>query len=140
MLTCAVSVDDVIGGVSPGRKEVESPSIIESTRRGDNYAVQSYLKYQGEKFIERGFDANTYLALTNQMDTHDVSRGRGTYLKVLNSITIPALIVGITSDVLYPIVEQQELAEHLGNAVLKLVDSEEGHDGFLLEQSRIGQV
>ena len=109
-----------------GRREQETPSIIESTRGGSNSAVQSYLKYQGEKFIERGFDANTYLALTNQMDTHDVSRGRGTYLKVLNSITIPTLIVGITSDVLYPIVEQQELAEHLGNATLKLVDSEEG--------------
>jgi homoserine acetyltransferase len=35
---------------------------------------------------------------------------------------------------------EQELADHLGNATLKLINSEEGHDGFLLEQSRIGPM
>jgi homoserine O-acetyltransferase len=82
-----------------GRRENEGQSDVrENTRAGDNFAVQSYLKHQGEKFIERGFDANTYLTLTRMMDTHDISRGRGQYLAVLNTITIPILIVGITSD------------------------------------------
>eukprot|EP00039_Didymoeca_costata_P006707 m.92530 g.92530 ORF g.92530 m.92530 type:complete len:404 (-) comp13357_c0_seq1:2331-3542(-) len=126
-----------------GRKLAEMDATKQSLQRtqsGDPFAVQTYLSYQGQKFVDRGFDANSYITLTRCMDSHDISRNRGDYLKVLNSITQPMLIVGITSDVLYPPVEQIELAEHLGNAELKLIESDEGHDGFLLEQSRIGPL
>lgn len=110
-------------------------------RDGRNrYEVESYLNYQGQKFIERGFDANSYIRLTKMMDSHDVSRGRGDYIQVMNSIRIPTMIIGITSDVLYPVNEQEELADYLGNSELHLVDSDEGHDGFLLEQDRIGPL
>jgi len=73
-------------------------------------AVESYLRYQGDKLVER-FDANCYVQLTRQMDTHDVSRGRGDYPDVLASITQPTLVIGVDSDVLYPLDEQRELAE-----------------------------
>jgi hypothetical protein len=75
------------------------------------------------------------------MDSHDVTRGRGTgeYTQVLNSIQQPVLVLGIRSDVLYPIHEQQELRDHLGNAEFHIIESDEGHDGFLIEQEQVGR-
>ncbi|MBM4397648.1 MAG: homoserine O-acetyltransferase, partial [Deltaproteobacteria bacterium] len=73
------------------------------------YAVESYLRHQGRKLVDR-FDANTYVVLTRAMDSHDVGRGRGGYEDVLRSIRVPALVVSIRSDVLYPPAEQEELA------------------------------
>ena len=101
------------------------------------FAVESYLRYQGQKLIDR-FDANCYVALTEQMDTHDVARGRGAYRDVLASIEQPTLVVGIDSDVLYPLAEQEELAEALPNATLKVLSSPHGHDAFLIEQDTLG--
>ncbi|MFO8098057.1 MAG: homoserine O-acetyltransferase [Salinibacter sp.] len=96
------------------------------------YAVESYLHHQGDKLLDR-FDANCYVALTRQMDTHDVARGRGDYETVLSSIEQPALVVGIDSDVLYPLSEQEELVEHLPHATLEVMSSPHGHDAFLIE-------
>ena len=73
------------------------------------------------------------------MDSHDVSRGRGEYTQVLNSIQQPVLVLGIRSDVLYPIHEQQELRDYLGNADFHILESDEGHDGFLIEQEQVGR-
>ena len=104
-----------------------------------HFAVESYLNYQGDKFLKR-FDANSYIALTKMMDSHDVSRGRGEYHEVLRSLKIPVLVVGVDSDVLYPLVEQQELARLLPNSTFVVVTSVEGHDGFLLEQEQVGKA
>ncbi|KAI9009629.1 Alpha/Beta hydrolase protein [Gaertneriomyces semiglobifer] len=96
------------------------------------YSAQSYLRYQGDKFIKR-FDANCYISITRKMDTHDVSRGRGEFYQILRSISQPTLVIGIESDGLFTIGEQRELAEHIPNAELVVITSPEGHDGFLLE-------
>lgn len=101
-------------------------------KEGAPYAVESYLHHQGDKLADR-FDANCYVALTKQMDTHDVSRGRGPYEAVLASIEQPSLVVGIDSDVLYPLAEQEELVEHLPNVTLEVLSSPHGHDAFLIE-------
>ena len=78
------------------------------------------------------------MALTNIMDTHDVSRDRGAYPDVLARVTQPTLVFGISSDVLYPVHEQSELADNLGKCKgFVTIDSDEGHDGFLLEQEQI---
>ncbi|MEM6646819.1 MAG: homoserine O-acetyltransferase [Bacteroidota bacterium] len=111
----------------------------EQDGRGDLFAVESYLQYQGQKLVDR-FDANCYVALTRQMDTHDVARGRGDYYDVLASITQPTFIVGIDTDVLYPLHEQRELATHLPNSYLHVVESPYGHDGFLIEQAAINDA
>lgn len=101
------------------------------------WKVKSYLEYQGEKFLGR-FDPITYVKMTEQMDSHDVSRGRGPSVEdVLENVEIPALVLGIDSDVLYPLQEQQELAHLLPNAQLHVVHSDDGHDGFLLEQEQV---
>jgi homoserine O-acetyltransferase len=102
------------------------------------FEVESYLRYQGRKLDER-FDPNCYVHLTRQMDSHDVSRGRGAYPEVLGTVEQPALVIGISSDVLYPVEEQKELANHLPNATLNVIQSPHGHDGFLIEQEAIGE-
>merc|ERR1740121_522491 len=111
---------------------------VVSTHRQRVFDVENYLNVQGDKFNQRGFDANAYCALTEAMDSHDVERGRGSYKEVLRSLTIPSLIVSISSDVLYPMSEQLELAELMPNAQHHLIQSEEGHDGFLLESKAVG--
>jgi homoserine O-acetyltransferase len=96
------------------------------------FAVESYLRYQGGKLVDR-FDAHCYVHLTQQMDTHDVSRGRGDYTSVLGTIEQPTLVVGIDSDILYPIREQRELADHMPRASLEVLSAPHGHDAFLIE-------
>mmetsp|Transcript_138321 Transcript_138321/g.430052 ORF Transcript_138321/g.430052 Transcript_138321/m.430052 type:complete len:378 (-) Transcript_138321:111-1244(-) len=104
------------------------------------FDVENYLRQQGSKFVARGFDPMSYVVLTEAMDSHDVERGRGSYADVLRSISVPVLIVSISSDVLYPLSEQLELAEHIPAAQHHLIQSDEGHDGFLLEHRKVGTL
>ena len=108
-------------------------------KEGTPYAVESYLHYQGEKLVDR-FDANCYVALTEQMDTHNVARDRGAYESVLETIEQPSLVIGIHSDVLYPLREQRELAEHLPRATLKVLEAPHGHDSFLIELEALNDL
>src|SRR5512142_1521780 len=105
----------------------------------DLYAVESYLRYQGQQFIDR-FDAATYVTLTRAMDTHDVSRGRGDYDDVLRSVRQPMLVVSIDSDVLYWPWEQREVATLAPNARLAVMDSPHGHDAFLIDVDRLSDM
>jgi homoserine O-acetyltransferase len=96
------------------------------------FEIESYLAYQGVK-LSRRFDANTYLYMTRAMDDHDLTEGRGRLADVLGRLSMPALVVGIDSDVLYPEREQRELVEHLPNARYAQLRSPHGHDAFLIE-------
>lgn len=107
------------------------------------FSAQSYLRYQGSKFINR-FDANCYIAITRKLDTHDLARDREQYeediTEVLHSITQPSLIIGINSDGLFTYSEQEFLAENIPNAYLEKIQSPEGHDAFLLEFKLINEL
>ena len=104
---------------------------------GGRYAVQSYLEHQGRKLVSR-FDAGTYVALTESLSSHDVGRGRGGVEAALRSCQVPVVVGGITSDRLYPLRLQQELAELLPICDgLNVVDSIYGHDGFLVETEAV---
>ncbi|MGH8166242.1 MAG: homoserine O-acetyltransferase MetX [Woeseiaceae bacterium] len=108
-------------------------------RDSGEFEVQSYLRYQGEKINGR-FDANTYVRLTQAMNAHDIARGRGDYLEVMESIRQRALIVSVSSDILYPPHEQELLARHMPNARHELLHSTDGHDGFLIDCTELAGI
>lgn len=104
------------------------------------FRAESYMRYQGQKLVNR-FNAQCYWILTQSMDTHHLGRGRGGKLEpVLNSIPHPTLVMGITSDILCPPAEQQFMAKHIPNATYIEMQSDYGHDGFLVEGERIGAI
>ncbi|KAK9422736.1 putative Homoserine O-acetyltransferase [Seiridium unicorne] len=101
------------------------------------FSAQSYLRYQGQKFVKR-FDSNCYIAITRKLDTHDVSRYRAESIpEALALIEQPTLVLGIESDGLFTFAEQQEIAQHIKNARLKEIVSQEGHDAFLLQFEQV---
>jgi homoserine O-acetyltransferase/O-succinyltransferase len=103
------------------------------------FSAQSYLRYQGNKFIGR-FDANCYIAITRKLDTHDVTRNRASTTKeALQQIEQPTLVLGIKSDGLFTFAEQEELADGIPDSRLRKIDSPEGHDAFLLQFEQVNQ-
>lgn len=104
------------------------------------YAVESYLAHHGEKMIRR-FDANSYLVLSEAMNHHDLGRGYGGAREALSRVRAKVTIAGISSDRLYPLRLQWELADLLGGADdVQVIDSIVGHDAFLVEHQAMGEV
>jgi homoserine O-acetyltransferase len=104
------------------------------------FAVQSYLDHQADKLVRR-FDAGSYVALTDAMNTHDIGRGRGGVRAALESVQRPVVVGGIDSDRLYPLRQQAELANLIPTcAELDVVSSPYGHDGFLLEMAAVSEL
>jgi len=104
------------------------------------YAVESYLDHQAGKLAKR-FDANTYIVLTEAMNSHDVGRGRGGVAAALAGITIPVSVVGLDTDRLFPLRLQEEIVELTPTAKpLEIISSPFGHDGFLIEVETMGEM
>jgi homoserine O-acetyltransferase/O-succinyltransferase len=111
---------------------------VEQPLKGGRYSVESYLEHQGNALLRR-FDANSYVVLSEAMNHHDVGRGRGGIASALSEVTARMTIVGISSDRLYPVELQHELARMLpGSPDVRIIESLVGHDGFLLEVAAIG--
>ena len=107
--------------------------------RIENFRSESYIHYQGEKLVKR-FNAYSYWLLTKSMDSHNVARDRGKMEDVLKKIKAKTIVIGISSDMLCPVDEQEFLAEHIPNAKFVEIDSPFGHDGFLVEGEKIGII
>jgi homoserine O-acetyltransferase len=117
-----------------GRQADEEPL------EGGRYAVESYLEYHGAKLADR-FDANTYVVLSRAMNHHDVGRGRGGVRAALGRITADVTLAGISSDHLYPLRLQYELAAYIPHhSGVEVIESISGHDGFLTESEAVGKV
>lgn len=103
---------------------------------GKLFEVESYLEYQGVKLVER-FDANTYLHLTRALDLFDAAMGFRSLADAVSRIVCPTLVVGVSSDLLYPVYQQKELVDTLhkvGKSVhYTEIDTPHGHDGFLID-------
>ena len=107
---------------------------------GQRFAVQSYLEHQGKKLTER-FDAACYVTLTEALNRHDVGRGRGGLNKALASSTVPTMIVGVDTDILYPYHQQEHLSRNLGNLLaMSKLSSPVGHDAFLVEARQMDRI
>lgn len=105
----------------------------------DDFKAASYQQYQGEKLVER-FNAHAYYYLTKMMDSHNVGRGRGGVSNALKTIKAKTLVIGISSDSLFPVQEQKYLAENINEANYVEVNSPFGHDGFLIETAQLENV
>ncbi len=99
----------------------------------------SYQRYQGEKLAKR-FNAYSYWYLSKAMDSHHVARGRDSIEKALSRIQANTLVISITDDVLFPEIEQKQLHNYIKNSSYSVIESQYGHDGFLIETDKISDV
>lgn len=114
---------------------VNGTAIKESARTG----AISYQRYQGEKLANR-FNAFSYYFLSMGMDSHHVGRGRSSTEDALQQIKAKTLVIGLNTDILFPLAEQQFLAENISGAGYVSIYSNYGHDGFLLEFEQIEKI
>jgi homoserine O-acetyltransferase len=107
---------------------------------GGRFAVTSYLEHHADKLARR-FDANTYVCLTEAILSHDVGRDRGGIQTALAAVDVPALVIAVDSDRLYPVGNAEELDAALkGSDGVKVVHSDVGHDGFLVESVQVNRL
>ena len=109
-----------------------------------DFAIESYLKYQGSRFVGR-FDANSYLYITRALDYFDVSAGADNNLaEALKCITMPFLMVSFTSDWLFPPNQAKDIVDAMlkngTNVTYCNIQSDYGHDAFLLEVETLGDL
>ena len=104
------------------------------------YNIESWLRHHGKR-ITRRFDPFSYMLYSRAMDLHDVSRDRGDLVSALESVQCRVLIVGISSDYLYPPDDVHlgaDLLLHMGRQVrYEEIRSPHGHDAFLLDTDQI---
>jgi homoserine O-acetyltransferase/O-succinyltransferase len=105
----------------------------------DGFKSESYQRYQGEKLAKR-FNAFSYYFLSKSMDSHNVGRDRGGTSNALKLIQASTLSIGIETDILFPVPEQQLLADEIPGAAFTLIQSPYGHDGFLLEFDQLAPI
>ncbi|MFI3266023.1 MAG: homoserine O-acetyltransferase [Rikenellaceae bacterium] len=103
------------------------------------FRASTYQQYQGDKLCRR-FNAYSYYRLTQAFDAHNVGRYRGGIEKALSEISCPTIIVGISTDILFPLSDQLFLYKHIPNAKLELLSSSFGHDGFLVEADKLNSI
>ncbi|HLS04316.1 MAG TPA: homoserine O-acetyltransferase [Actinomycetales bacterium] len=108
------------------------------THERGRFAVESYLDHHADKLARR-FDANSYIVLTESILSHDIGRGRGGVTAALKRVTAKTLVVGVDTDRLYPVAQQQRIASGISSAQpLEVIRSPYGHDGFLIESDQVG--
>jgi len=107
------------------------------------FAVESYLQYQGFKFSER-FDANSYLYITKALDYYDLSETYGTIYDALRETRAQFLVISFTSDWLYTDAQARELVDPLRRLKREVeyhrVEAAFGHDSFLVEVETMNEI
>lgn len=98
----------------------------------DDFKASSYQNYQGDKLVKR-FNAYSYWYLSKAMDSHNIFRNKEHDPGILGAIKAQTMVIGITSDILFPPAEQRFIAEHIPGACYVEISSFYGHDGFLVE-------
>lgn len=105
----------------------------------DGFRAESYQRHQGNKLVQR-FNAHSYYGLTKTMDAHDVGRDRGGTGAALRSISSDTLVIGISTDTLFPVYEQHFIADMIPRARYKTLLSSVGHDAFLTDQQQLATL
>lgn len=117
-----------------------NPQHSEDPWQDGRYEVASYLDHHAAKLVRR-FDAGSYVVLSDAMNAHDIGRGRGGTRGALRRVTAKTLVAGVSSDRLYPLTQQAELAAGISTAdEVRVIESPYGHDGFLIEVEQVGAL
>ena len=106
---------------------------------GGRYDVEGYLDHHAVKLAGR-FDPNSYLVLTEAMNSHDVGRGRGGVAAALQRFEGRLDVAAVSTDRLYPVRLSEQLAQARPGTSLTVIESRHGHDGFLIETGQVGRV
>lgn len=110
-----------------------------------DFQIESYLRYQGTKFVER-FDANSFLYITKASDYFDLEKrhGKGSSVKAFSRACAKFLVVSFTSDWLYPTYQSKAMVKAMKKNGLDVsfceIDAEWGHDAFLLPNDRLAAL
>ena len=124
-----------------GRALVDMDADYNGLGLWDRFEVEGYLDHHGDRLIRR-FDTNSYLIIGKAMDLHDIARGRGSLDSAMSRIKAPTLVMGISSDILYPTYQQKQihsiLSEKGVDSTYVEIDSPHGHDAFLINFDQVG--
>lgn len=107
-----------------------------------DFQVESYLRYQGTKFVER-FDANSFLYITKASDYYDLEKqhGNDSAVKAFSKTNVKFLVVSFTSDWLYPTYQSKAMVKAMKKNALDVsfceIEAQWGHDAFLLPNDRL---
>ena len=110
-----------------------------------DFQVESYLRYQGKKFVER-FDANSFLYITKAADYYDLEKehGNGSAVKAFSKTKAKFLVISFTSDWLYPTYQSKAIVKALKKNGLDVsfceIEADWGHDAFLLPNDHLFAV
>ncbi|KNC85081.1 homoserine O-acetyltransferase [Sphaeroforma arctica JP610] len=109
---------------------------------GPDFMIEAYLSHQSESFATR-YDPNSILYISKAMDMFDLGRGFGSLSEGLQRIKVPTLVLGVQSDILFPVFQQKQIAQLLREGGNKKVtyyelDAIYGHDTFLLDVKNVG--
>lgn len=99
----------------------------------------TYQQHQGLKLCRR-YNAYSYIRILDAFDTHDIGRGRGGVQAALKTLTMPTTIIGISSDIIFTPAEMRRLASWLPDSTYHEINSDLGHDGFLVEHRQLNKI
>ncbi len=141
MYLSKASMEQKFGRRAAGRDAVRSFPADRAASFFPYRDVESYLDYQAETFVER-FDANSYLYLTRAMDNYDLSAGFESDSDALAAFDGEALVMSFTADWHFTTTQAESLADAMREAGVDVahhvVDSDHGHDAFLVEPENVG--
>jgi len=108
-----------------------------------DFQVESYLRYKGDHFVDR-FDANSYLYITKAMDYYDLAQAYGALEQAFAGVETRFLVISFSSDWLFPSYQSKEIVSALrksnGYVIYTEIQTDYGHDAFLLESEQLGKL
>ena len=119
--------------------DIYNKNQTDDTNVVENFKASSYQQYQGQKLANR-FNAYSYVALSKAMDSQNVARNRNEINEVLKTIKAKTIVIGISSDLLFPPSEQKFIAKCIPNSIYYEIESIYGHDGFLVEIDKLNNI
>ncbi|MEP1035401.1 homoserine O-acetyltransferase [Ekhidna sp.] len=134
-----LEVARAIAMLSYRNQETYNVTQNDDDNRMKDFSASSYQRYQGAK-LSRRFSPISYYYLSKAMDSHNLGIGKNGLENALKNVRSKAIVIGIETDILFPLNEQKFISTHIPNAVFHPIQSLYGHDGFLIETHQISTI